>query len=117
MKGVVRRGVTMTDRSDRFSAGGESVRLYWATWAALLALTLVMLLLDTAPVARPWLVAVLLVAMLAKVALIAGNFMHLRHAHAGLVWTFIAGLLITGLTLYVLIVPDALRIRDMLVNR
>lgn len=92
-------------------------RIYWITWAALLALTLVMLLVDAAQLPRPWLVGVLIAAMLIKVTLIAGNFMHLREAHAGLVWTFLAGLLGTGVLLYVLIAPDAMRIHEMVQGR
>ena len=94
--------------------GSDSgARIYWVTAAALLALTLVMLLVEAAGIARPILVGVLLTAMLIKVALISGNFMHLRQAHAGIVWTFIIGLLVTGVLLYVIIVPDALRIHGM----
>lgn len=107
----------MADSIEHAARDTGQIRVYWFTWAALLLLTGVMLVADTMTVARPLLVAVLLAAMLAKVALIAGNFMHLRHAHAGLVWTFVAGLLVTGLMLYVLIAPDALRIHDMGVGR
>lgn len=95
----------------------DGARIYWITWAALLVLTVVMLLVDTAAIGRSLLVAVLLAAMLVKVALIAGNFMHLREAHVGLVWTFIGGLLATGVLLYVLIVPDAMRIHTMVTGR
>ena len=95
----------------------SSPRVYWVTWATLLGLTAIMLAVDSAAIARPVLIAVLLAAMLVKVALISGNFMHLRQAHAGLVWTFVGGLLLTGLILYVLIVPDALRIHEMVTRR
>lgn len=98
------------------SATGDA-RLYWFTWAALLALTMVMLLVEGAAVGRSLLVGVLLAAMLIKVALIAGNFMHLRDAHPGIIWTFIGGLLVTGVLLYVMIVPDALRIHAMVTGR
>jgi cytochrome c oxidase subunit IV len=79
----------------------------------LLFLTLVMLWFDTAQVSRAALVAVLLAAMAVKATLIAGNFMHLRHEHRGLILTVVLGLFALGVVLYVLIVPDALRIRDM----
>lgn len=86
---------------------------HWITWSALLALTIVMSATKAVGVTRPVQAGVLLTAMLMQIALIAGDFMHLRHAHQGLVWTFVAGLLITALLLYVMIVPDAFRIHDM----
>lgn len=95
----------------------DTLRLWWSTWAGLLVLTAIMLYVGTAAMTRTLAVGILLVAMLGQVALIAAHFMHLRHAHVGLIWTFIAGLLITGLTLYVLIVPDAIRIHEMGVSR
>jgi cytochrome c oxidase subunit IV len=95
------------------NAATSNGRLYWTTWGVLLLVTLVMLWLDTAPVSRGLLVTVLLGAMAVKAALIAGNFMHLRHEHRGLVLTVVLGLFALGVVLYVLIVPDALRIRDM----
>lgn len=107
----------MTNATSTHTAAPGGDRIYWKTWAALLGLTLVMLAVDSAQVARPVLVAVLLAAMLVKVALISANFMHLRQAHQGLIWTFVGGLLITGLILYVLIVPDALRIHQMVMPR
>jgi hypothetical protein len=40
--------------------------------------------------------------------------MHLRHEHRGLILTVVLGLFVLGVVLYVLIVPDALRIREMM---
>ncbi|MGE3508234.1 MAG: hypothetical protein AB7N65_05065 [Vicinamibacterales bacterium] len=82
-----------------------------------MALTVVMVLVKGAVSSRTVQVAVLLTAMLAQVTLIAANSMHLRRAHPGIVWTFVGGLLATGLLLYVVIVPDAIRIREMLVGQ
>jgi len=92
-------------------------RVYWITWGALLVLTLIMLVLDSAQVSRALLLSVLLGAMLVKATLIAGNFMHLRHEHRGLIATVVVGLLVMGLVLYVLIAPDASRIHDMVLRR
>ena len=90
-----------------------SGRIYWITWGTLLAITMVMLLLDTAQVSQSMLVTVLLVAMMVKATLIAGNFMHLRQEHRGIIWTVTIGLFVMGLILYVLIAPDAARIYEM----
>ena len=91
----------------------DNVRGYWLTWSVLLGITVVMLTLDGAGIARGALLAVLLGAMAVKAALIAGNFMHLRHERAGLVLTVVVGLFVVGLILYVLIAPDAMRIQQM----
>ncbi len=87
------------------------------TWGALLAVTLVMLALDGAPIARPVLVTALLVAMTIKAVLIAGNFMHLRHERGGLILTVVLGLFVMAIILYGLMVPDAIRIREMAAGR
>jgi len=73
--------------------------------------------LDSAQVSRSLLLTVLLGAMLVKATLIAGNFMHLRHEHRGLIATVVVGLFVMGLVLYVLIAPDASRIHDMVLRR
>ena len=82
-------------------------RLYWITWGILLAITLVMLVTDSAPVPRWVLLGVLLVAMLVKAAFIAGNFMHLRFEHPGLVAIVAGSLLLLGLVMYVFFALDA----------
>jgi caa(3)-type oxidase subunit IV len=98
------------------TATSSNGRLYWTTWGVLLAITLVMLWFDSAQVSRGALLTVLLGAMVVKAALIAGTFMHLRHEHRGLILTVVLGLFALGVVLYVLIVPDALRIREMMVG-
>lgn len=87
--------------------------LYWRTWGALLLITLLMVVLDEAPFARPALVAVMLGAMLSKAALIAGHFMHLRFERLALTVMIVLGLLVNGALLFVLIVPDAVRLAEM----
>jgi cytochrome c oxidase subunit IV len=96
------------------TAAAANGRLYWMTWGVLLLVTLVMIWFDTAQVSRGVLIVVLLTAMAVKATLIAGNFMHLRHEHRGLILTVVLGLFVLGVVLYVLIVPDALRIREMM---
>ena len=89
------------------------MRGYWITWAVLLAFTVAMLWADTASIPRFAFVAFMVVAMLTKASIIGANFMHLRSERAGIVLTVVVGLLVTATVLYVLIVPDAIRIREM----
>lgn len=91
-------------------------KLYWATWLALLTLTVVMLLVDSSPIPRVAFVAVLLIAMLAKASLIGANFMHLRLERRSLALMVAVGLLVTGALLFVLIAPDAVRISTMMAS-
>lgn len=72
-----------------------------------------MLALANASLPRALEIMALTMLMLMQVALIAGNSMRLRHAHPGILWTFVGGLLVTSVLLYVLIAPDAMRIREM----
>jgi caa(3)-type oxidase subunit IV len=95
------------------SERARSLRGYWITWGVLLVITVVMLWLDSAVIARSVLLALLLGAMAVKATLIAGNFMHLWHEHRGLVLTVVFGLFVMAAILYGLIAPDALRIREM----
>ena len=90
---------------------------YWITWSVLLAFTFVMVWLDGASIPPLAFVVAMLVAMLAKASLIASNFMHLRFERVSLVVMVVVGLLVTGTLLYVLIIPDAVRIHGMLGSR
>ena len=94
--------------------GTAGTKVYWITWSVLLAFTLVMVWLDgVSSIPRLAFVVTMLVAMLTKASLIASNFMHLRFERVSLVLMVVVGLLVTGAVLYVLIVPDAVRIHDM----
>ncbi|MBI2833720.1 MAG: cytochrome C oxidase subunit IV family protein [Acidobacteria bacterium] len=88
-------------------------RLYWATWLTLLALTVVMLVADGLSVPRLAFLVVVLSAMLVKASLIGAHFMHLRFERLPLALTVIVGLLLTGVILFALIAPDAVRIAAM----
>ncbi|MBI3494326.1 MAG: cytochrome C oxidase subunit IV family protein [Acidobacteria bacterium] len=94
--------------------GATSTKVYWITWSVLLTFTLVMVWLDGVSIPRLAFVIAMLVAMLAKASLIASNFMHLRYERVSLILMVVVGLLVTGTLLYVLIVPDAVRIQRML---
>ena len=89
------------------------MRGYWITWSVLLVFTVVMLWADSASIPRLAFVVFMVAAMLTKASIIGGNFMHLKSERAGLVLTVVVGLLVTGAVLYVLIVPDAARIHEM----
>lgn len=90
--------------------------IYWRTWGFLLALTLVMFVLDSLAMPRLPFVLIMITAMLLKVALIAGIFMHLRQESLDLVISIGLCVLGLGAILYGLIAPDALRIFRMLGN-
>ena len=89
------------------------MRSYWVTWAVLLVFTVVMLWADTASLPRTFFVVFMLAAMLTKASIIGANFMHLKSEHSGMIATVVFGLLVMSTILYVLIVPDAVRIHDM----
>ncbi len=88
-------------------------RLYWGTWLTLLALTVVMIVVDGLSMPRSVFLSVVLAAMFVKATLIGAHFMHLRFERLSLAAMVVVGLLVTGLVLFVLIVPDAIRIRAM----
>ena len=92
------------------------MRTYWITWSVLLVFTVVMLWADSASLPRLAFVVFMLAAMLTKASIICGNFMHLKSERIPLITTVVVGLLVTGVVLYVLIVPDAMRIHEMAVR-
>lgn len=93
------------------------MRVYWITWFVLLMFTVAMLWADSVSIPRVAFVALMLGAMLTKASIIGANFMHLRHEHPALVLTVVAGLLVCGGVLFVLIAPDAARIHQMVTAR
>ncbi len=92
----------------------DSYAFYWKIWGALLVLTLGMIFIDQMDMPRGLLLFVLIGAMLVKAGLIASYFMHLKYEKLFLGLSVFIGLLINGLVLFVLIVPDARRILRML---
>ena len=95
------------------SGARRGFAFYLRVWAVLLGLTLVMIAVDRADLRLGLLATVLVAAMLVKASLIAGYFMHLRFEGRLLVWSVVAGLFGLGLILYLLMIPDGVRIRDM----
>jgi caa(3)-type oxidase subunit IV len=97
------------DHSDASAGTG----LYMATWLVLLALTVLMVVIDSAPLPRVIFLVVVMSAMAVKASLIGANFMHLRFERRLLVVMVVVGLVVNGAILFILIVPDALRIGAM----
>jgi cytochrome c oxidase subunit IV len=89
------------------------MKKHWIAWLVLLVFTVAMLWADTAALPRALFVGFMLAAMLTKASIIGGNFMHLRSERLPLVVTVVVGLLVTAVILFVLIVPDAARIHQM----
>lgn len=83
-----------------------SERTYWVSWATLLVLTVIMLLLEGSGFPRGAAVLFLAVAMLIKATVIAGWFMHLRFERLALVVSIVASTLATAAVLFFLLIPD-----------
>jgi len=79
---------------------------YWMVWAALLVLTLVELWVAKAPMLKAAIIISLVTLALAKAALVAGYFMHLKFERWALILVVLSPLVLSGI-LYVGLVPDA----------
>jgi cytochrome c oxidase subunit IV len=97
--------------SETSSAG--SYKGYWITWGIMLVITAIMLVADSLPWARFVVVGVLLAAMLIKVSLIGGEFMHLRFERPTLIWAVAGSILFFSAFLFILIAFDGVRIARM----
>jgi cytochrome c oxidase subunit IV len=98
--------------SETSPAGGY--KGYWITWGIMLVMTGIMLVTDSLPWSRFLVVGLLLAAMLVKVALIGGEFMHLRFEKPALLWAVAGAILFFSAFLFVLIAFDGLRISKMI---
>lgn len=87
--------------------------VYWRTWTTLLVLTAIMFFVDGLQIPRTPFVLIILSAMMIKVVLITGIFMHLKQESLDLVIAIAICLLGCSLLLYGLIVVDAFRILAM----
>ena len=87
---------------------------YWITWGIMLVITAIMLAADSLPWSKFAVVGLLLVAMLVKVSLIGGEFMHLRLEKPALIWAVAGAILFFSAFLFILIAFDGLRISRML---
>ena len=88
----------------------SSYRHYWVVWAALLVITVVMLLKGHSSSSPALLIPFLLAGMLVKASLISSEFMHLRFERRVLILAVSIGILATAAFLFVLLALDATRV-------
>ncbi len=79
---------------------------YWLVWLGLLILTLVELWVATAPIPKFAIVISLCALALAKAAMVAAYFMHLKFEKYALIIIVLSPLLLS-MILYIGLVPDA----------
>jgi cytochrome c oxidase subunit IV len=91
-----------------------SYKGYWITWGIMLVITAIMLAADSMPWSKYAVVGLLLAALLIKVSLIGGEFMHLRFEKPILIWTVAVCILFFSAFLFILIAFDGIRIARML---
>jgi len=96
------------------TGSAASYKGYWITWGIMLVITAIMLLADNLPWSKTAVIALLVVAMLIKVALIGGEFMHLRFEKPLLIWAVAGCMLFFSAFLFILIAFDGVRIEHML---
>lgn len=87
--------------------GQNPYRVYWITWALLLAITVAMLAAESFHLPRIFLVVFLLAFMMVKAVMIGGNFMHLRFEKSNLGIMVLCGIMVTSLILFAYIAPEA----------
>lgn len=73
-------------------------RKYWVAWCVLLGLTLMMVLIQNP--------LVLMLGITIKATTILLVYMHLRYERVGLILSVFAGIFVTTMILYILIIPD-----------
>ena len=91
--------------------GGNPYRIYWITWGILLVITVLMLGAEMFHLPRLFLILFLLAFMMAKAAMIGGNFMHLRFERRNLAMMVSLGILVTSLILYAFITPESWHVK------
>jgi caa(3)-type oxidase subunit IV len=89
------------------ASGKSPYRVYWITWAILLAITVGMLAAEEFRLPRGFLVAFLLAFMTVKAVMIGGNFMHLRFEKPSLAVMVASGIVVTSLILYAFISQES----------
>ena len=80
---------------------------YWMVWLALAVLTVIELLVAQVQEARAFVIFSLCALALAKAALVAAYFMHLKFEKYALILIVLSPLLLSGI-LYIGLVPDAI---------
>ena len=80
---------------------------YWMVWLALAVLTVIELLVARVQGVRGFVIFSLCALALAKAALVAAYFMHLKFENSALILVVLSPLVLSGI-LYVGLVPDAI---------
>ena len=96
--------------------GASPYRIYWVTWAILLVITVAMLAAEELHLPRWFLLVFLLVFMMVKAVMIAGNFMHLRYERRNLAIMVGAGIMVTSLILFSFISRESRHIWELTVR-
>jgi len=86
--------------------------IYRVTWIILLIITVAMLGAEEFHLPRWFLVLFLLAFMAVKAAMIAGNFMHLRHEHRRMSIMVAGGIVVTSLVLLAFITPETRNVKS-----
>ena len=94
------------------ATAGSPYRVYWITWAILLAITVAMLAAESFHMPRWFLIVFLLAFMMVKAVMIGGNFMHLRFEKSNLGLMVFAGIMVTTLILFLYITPESHHVLD-----
>jgi cytochrome c oxidase subunit IV len=87
-------------------------KTYWLTWLALLGVTLVMILVGSAPFPKAAMLVLVLCGMTVKAGLITANFMHLRFERLSLIATVVGSTVFIVVFLYFLMSIDGLWIHQ-----
>ncbi len=81
-------------------------RTYWIAWGILLGLTTVMVVTEGAGLPKAAAITVILLAMVTKVTMIGGWYMHLKFERAALVVAVAGATVATAVVLFGLIAAD-----------
>lgn len=94
------------------SSDAHPYRFYWILWIVLLAVTLLMIAIESANLPAALAVVVLLFGSAIKATLIIFYYMHLKFEHMGLIMTVLVGLFVTAILMFVLPAYDGGHILD-----
>jgi caa(3)-type oxidase subunit IV len=83
-------------------------KLYFITWLLLLIITLLSIGTDYLSIPKFMKYTLLILLMLSKATFISMNFMHLRYESKNLIFTVVAGIILTSIVLFLLIMVDAI---------
>ena len=88
-------------------------RSYWITWAILLTITVGMLAAEALHLPKWFLIGFLLMFMMVKAVMIAGNFMHLRYERRNMAYMVGGGIIVTSVILFTFISQETRRLLEL----